>query len=192
MTDFEERKERRINMQVNVLEWLDRTAAQMPDRLALWDEQEQMNYKEYREKSMGLAKAVLSVLPGNGRRPVVVYLEKSIRVLASFMGIAYSGNFYSPIDVDMPKQRVDKILEVLQPELVITTKEGQKEFEKFDFSGKYILYEEVESLEEAPEVPAIMGIALEKHSGYGSAVCAVHLRFHRDPQGRVHHPQKCH
>ncbi len=152
MTDFEERKERRINMQVNVLEWLDRTAAQMPDRLALWDEQEQMNYKEYREKSMGLAKAVLSVLPGNGRRPVVVYLEKSIRVLASFMGIAYSGNFYSPIDVDMPKQRVDKILEVLQPELVITTKEGQKEFEKFDFSGKYILYEEVESLEEAPDV----------------------------------------
>lgn len=139
-------------MQSNVLEWLDRTAAKMPDRLALKDEQDQLNYRQYREKSMGIAKAVLSAIPANGRRPVVVYLEKSIKVLVSFMGIAYSGNFYSPIDVEMPSQRVDKILEVLQPELVITTGELQPEFEKFHFSGTYILYENVDSVEEDLEV----------------------------------------
>lgn len=99
-------------MQANVLEWLEGTAARLPDRTALWDETEQMTYREYRDGSVKIAGAILDTL-GQSKCPIVVYIEKSVKVLVSFMGIAYSGNFYSPIDIDMPSQRVDRILEVL-------------------------------------------------------------------------------
>ena len=59
---------------------------------------------------MGIADAIIATGMGS-KKPVVVYLNKSVKVLASFMGIAYTGNFYSPIDIDMPAQRVNRILE---------------------------------------------------------------------------------
>lgn len=138
-------------MQSNVLKWLEQSAEKMPDRTALWDEQEQVTFKEYRDKSMGIAEAVLK--GGHGtKKPVVVYLEKCVKVLVSFMGIAYSGNFYSPIDTEMPAVRVNKILEILKPELVITTRGLAAEFGAFDYHGKFLFYEEVEEKEESKMV----------------------------------------
>lgn len=134
-------------MQASVLEWLEATAAKMPDKCALVDENEQMSFRQYRSKSIGIAGKILEI-EKSGKTPIVVYLEKSIKVLVSFMGIAYSGNFYSPIDVEMPGQRVEKILEVLRPEIVITSRKLMQQFENFHYSGKYIIYEEVEEKEE--------------------------------------------
>lgn len=129
-------------MQANVLEWLEGTAARLPDKTALWDETEQMTYLEYRNGSVKIASAILDLLEER-KCPIVVYMEKSVKVLVSFMGIAYSGNFYSPIDVEMPSQRVDRILEALQPKLVITTKALRTVFEEFAFSGEFLIYEDV-------------------------------------------------
>ena len=48
----------------------------------------------------------------------------------------------------MPQSRVDKILEVLKPEIVITTNKLKTNFEKFNFYGSYIIYEETICSEE--------------------------------------------
>ncbi len=64
-------------------------------------------------------------------------------VLVSFMGAAYSCNFYSPIDVDMPGSRVNKILEVLEPAVVITTGTLREVFSAYDYKGEFLLLEEV-------------------------------------------------
>ena len=74
--------------------------------------------------------------------------------MASFMGVAYSDCFYSPIDIEMPQSRVDKILEVLAPEIVITTKALQDNFQTFNFHGSYILYEDIVSTAEDEAVVA--------------------------------------
>jgi len=142
-------------MQASVLEWLERTAKDMPDHLAVCDEQERFSYKEYRSRSLGIADAILK--SGYGRkRPVAVYLEKSAKVLVSFMGIAYSGNFYSPIDTSMPKSRIEKILEVLRPGLVITTRELAKGLSAFAYAGEYLYYEDITPTEMSDEVSASM------------------------------------
>lgn len=135
-------------MQSNVLEWLERSAKSMPEKTALLDERERVTFKKYHDKSMGIAEAVLEAGYGT-KKPVVVYIEKSVKVLISFMGIAYSGNFYSPIDTEMPAARVNKILEVLKPELVITTKELEGEFKAFDYHGGFLFYEETKEKEES-------------------------------------------
>lgn len=128
----------------SVLTWLNETAEKCPDRIAVVDECGSITYKEFKEKSYAIARTILDVNNSSTKKPIVVYLNKGKEVLVSFLGIAYSGCFYSPIDVDMPKPRVDKILEVLKPKIVITSRELQPIFRRFDYSGSFIIYEDVE------------------------------------------------
>lgn len=138
-------------MQASVTEWLVNSAKNNPDAVAIVDENGVITYKEYYDKSVGLAKLILDKQVGN-RKPIIVYMEKCKEVIVSFMGIAFSGNFYSPIDVTMPESRVNKILETLQPSLVITTAELKTRFQKFSYGGDFLIYEDVESIGSSAEV----------------------------------------
>ena len=136
-------------MKNSVLSWLDETAKRLPNKLALQDISGNITYQEYRSKSLAIAYKIVELNKGEMKKPVVVYLEKGKEVLVSFMGVAYSGCFYSPIDTEMPQSRVDKILEVLKPEIVITTNKLKTNFEKFNFIvSSYIIYEETICSEE--------------------------------------------
>ncbi len=135
-------------MKYSVLSWLDETAKRLPNKLALQDISGNITYQEYRSKSLAIAYKIVELNKGEMKKPIVVYLEKGKEVLVSFMGVAYSGCFYSPIDTEMPQSRVDKILEVLKPEIVITTNKLKTNFEKFNFYGSYIIYEETICSEE--------------------------------------------
>jgi len=129
-------------MRSNILKWLDITAKNYPDKNAIWDTKEEITFSQYRNKALAIARKIIEL--GLEKEPVVVYLEKSAKVLVSFAGIGYSRNFYSPIDVTMPESRVNKILEVLAPKVVITTKELKEQFSSFDYDGDYIIYDETE------------------------------------------------
>ncbi|MBD5488016.1 MAG: amino acid adenylation domain-containing protein [Lachnospiraceae bacterium] len=128
-------------MKANVTYWLDETMRRQPDKIAFADEKKEITFRELGTQ----AKALATHMIGKNlfKKPVVIYLEKGVDVLVSFMGAAYSCNFYSPIDVDMPASRVNKILEVLQPSLVVTNRELQPVFEQFDYKGDYLLFEEI-------------------------------------------------
>ena len=138
-------------MQTNVLEWLENSSQRFADKLAICDEWEGITYRQYHDRAVGLAKAIIDG-GTDSRQSVVVYLEKSVKVLVSLMGIAYAGDFFSPIDVEMPKQRVNKILEVLQPKIVITSRKLKSEFENFNYEGEYIIYEDVMAVSEDESV----------------------------------------
>jgi len=170
-------------MHASVLEWLEKSSVTYADKTALVDEWERYTYKEYRDKAVGIADAIIATGLGS-KKPVVVYLNKSVKVLASFMGIAYTGNFYSPIDIDMPAQRVNRILEVLEPEVVITTKELKEEFAKFDYKGSYLIYEDInpiaksEAVEEATakiiDTDLLYVLFTSGSTGMPKGVCITH------------------
>ena len=170
-------------MHASVLEWLEESAVKYADKTAIVDEQESYTYKEYHDKAIGIADAIMATGMGS-KKPVVVYLNKSIKVLASFMGIAYTGNFYSPIDIDMPAQRVNRILEVLEPEVVITTKELKEEFAKFDYTGSYLIYEDIcpmeksnavkESMEKIIDTDLLYVLFTSGSTGMPKGVCITH------------------
>ena len=141
-------------MKANVTYWLDETAGRLPDKTAFADEHKEITFGQLRRQAMALATCMIR--SSLFRKPVVIYLEKGVDVLVSFMGAAYSCNFYSPIDVDMPASRVNKILEVLQPSLVITNRELQPVFEQFAYQGGYLLFEE--AIESPVDVDAIESV----------------------------------
>lgn len=127
----------------SILKWLDETAERHSGKTAIVDARGSVTYSEYREKGLAIARKIIGCSNGKTKFPVAVYLEKGKEVLISFLGIAYSGCFYSPIDADMPQVRAEKILEVLEPEIVITSKKLKESFARFGFGGKYIVYEDV-------------------------------------------------
>ena len=129
-----------ISMKANVTYWLDQSAERLPDKVAFADERKEITFGQLKAQAMALATRMLE--KGLFKKPVVIYLEKGVDVLVSFMGAAYSCNFYSPIDIDMPASRVNKILEVLQPVLVITTAKLRKNFASYAYEGEYLLFEE--------------------------------------------------
>lgn len=138
-------------MQASVTEWLDKTWEKYPHKTAIIDKGKEFSYEEYRRRSLAIARALIEKKIGV-QKPVAVYLEKGAVMLFSFIGAAYSKNFYSPIDVEMPAGRVNKILEILKPEIVITTKELKPQFEKFEYEGGYLLYEDIEPLEDDEKI----------------------------------------
>lgn len=128
-------------MKANVTYWLDETAGRFPDKTAYADEKKEITFAQLRIQ----ARAIACELTARGlfKKPVAIFLEKGVDVLVSFMGAAYSCNFYSPIDVDMPGSRVNKILEVLEPSVVITTAALREVFSAYDYRGDFLILEEV-------------------------------------------------
>ena len=102
----------------SVIDYLDRTAERIPDKIAVVDETKSLTFTQLREA----ARRVASGLSEHGifHRPVAVYLEQSAESIVSFLGAAYSGNFYTVLDSKMPAERLRKITEVLEPAVILT------------------------------------------------------------------------
>ena len=112
-------------MVINVTEWLDETTEKFPDKIAISDENKQITFKKFRDSSISLAEKIIDF--GAYKKPIAIVLRKSADTLIAFMGVAYSGNFYTVIDLDMPSTRKRKIFEVFQPEIVILSSEDELE-----------------------------------------------------------------
>lgn len=130
-------------MKNSVVQWLEETAARYPDKVAFADEKKSYVWREVREKAMAIACCIEEALPG-GKRPVAVYMEKSADMLVAYLGIAYSGNFYSPIATDMPGPRIEKIIGTLRPAMVVSTKALAQNVGRgrtLDFEGPVLLFD---------------------------------------------------
>ena len=108
----------------NITEWLDETAARLPEKIGYADAEKEWSFREIRETALRVAGRMAEA--GLFRAPVAIYMEKRVEVLACMFAAAYSGNFYTPIDVRMPESRVAKIIEILKPRWIIT-REGLRE-----------------------------------------------------------------
>ena len=103
----------------NITKWLDETAKKYPDNTAIVDGERSVTFWELRYKALCLAEAIVE--KGLFKEPIAVMMPKSMDVIVCFLGVAYSGNFYSVIDTEMPPARQQKIMETLEPRLIITT-----------------------------------------------------------------------
>lgn len=101
----------------NVLQYLEQTALRLPDKLAFSDGNHGLTFGELSRQ----AKAIGSFLLAQGiqNSPVAVYMKKSPQTIAAFFGVLYSGNYYVPLDPEMPKYRVDMILSQVQPKATV-------------------------------------------------------------------------
>ncbi len=102
-------------MIINVLEYLERSERKVPDNIVFAQEGRSLTYSEMKDNARRIGTCILDDTNNARREPIVVFVERNIESLVSFMAIAYSGNFYVPIDMQMPRLRIELILKTLQP-----------------------------------------------------------------------------
>ena len=125
----------------NILEYLEKTAKRLPDKIAFSGAEGTITFAEL-EKT---AKRIGTYLTRFGGRscPIAVMMQKTPVSVAAFLGAVYSGNFYTPIDVTMPKERVLSILHTLQPQVLLIDEKSRKAANHLGYEGEIIVLEEL-------------------------------------------------
>lgn len=104
---------------MTIIDYLRHSAQIFPDKTAFADEQRSLTYQELETKVNSIATALIArVMTAN--RPIAVLIDRNVESVCAFLGIAMSRNFYVPIDITQPKQRILTILGQMQPEAVIS------------------------------------------------------------------------
>jgi len=92
-------------MQTNILEYLEKTVSRVPDKIAYADDKTGIPFRDVYHDS----RAIGSFLHEKGiyREPVIVFMKKSPMAVVAFFGAVYGGDFYVPLDEEMPQYRLE-------------------------------------------------------------------------------------
>lgn len=107
---------------MNLLERIDQWGIIAPERVAHISGAEALTYGELRARSDALA-SHLDGRFGDDRAPIAVLGHREPAMVVAFLGTVKSGRAYVPIDTALPQQRIDKILSISRPALVLTAQE---------------------------------------------------------------------
>lgn len=125
----------------NVLEFIENSAKNFPDKVAFSDESNSITYIELLKMSKTIGTALVKK-NNTKNKPIAVFLDKTVFALTAFFGTVYSGNFYTVIDSMMPADRISTIFESLHPVAIITDNEHLKIAESIENCGEIILLED--------------------------------------------------
>ncbi|MDD6213436.1 MAG: amino acid adenylation domain-containing protein [Clostridiales bacterium] len=133
-----------------MLAWLEKTEERVPDSIAVAMEDETWSYGHLMKTARQMASALIPL--GKRRCPMVVLFEKSPWCVAAMLSVVYSGNFYVVLDDRMPEERMKKILDSLEPVLMITDR-AHEEMAEHLLPPECIRYrEDLEMAEERQEL----------------------------------------
>ncbi len=126
-----------------VIDYLEESVKKYPDKIAYIDRKNKITFSDLRSQAFCIATELIE--EGIFKKPVLVFLEKSVSCIVAFMGAAYSGNFYSPIDTKMPVERIEKIISTLSPVVIITDEKHKEIARQFSKNAKIMTIESLGS-----------------------------------------------
>ena len=108
-------------MQINVLEYFTQGALkQCPDKVAIVDHDRRYTFAELDGFARNCAALILKRRV-TLNQPVAVFLPKSAGAIIANLGVLYTGNCYSNLDIKSPRPRLQSMLQNLGNGLIITT-----------------------------------------------------------------------
>lgn len=92
------------------------------DQLAMVNGEKSLTYKELWSESDRLAGYIKQICQDDFT-PVIVYGHKHPKMLVAFLACVKSGRAYVPVDITVPRNRVEAIIDSVKPKLILTTEE---------------------------------------------------------------------
>lgn len=127
-------------MDKNILDCLERTEKTYSNKLAFVDNKREVTYKELLENS----KKIGTYLSTNEKnQPIAIFIDKTVSCLETMFGVLYSGNFYTVIDTKSPMERINLILNTLEPIKIITDSKNLSKLKSFGIEDNIYLYEDM-------------------------------------------------
>lgn len=102
----------------NIIKAIDQWASDRPEAIAYQSEIDRFSYHTLRQWSDNLAQYLTKTI--TAKTPIIVFGELEFEMIASFLGAAKSGHAYIPIESNTPLDRIQLILEVAQPAMIVS------------------------------------------------------------------------
>ena len=132
----------------NVLEYLEKSAANYPEKIAAADEISFCSFSELRRDAQKIGTALIRHFKPN--TPVPIFMDKSVNTLKLFFGAVYAGCFYVLLNPELPAVRISHIAETLEAEIAVTENSKVQSLKETLPKIKIITFEELIN-EEADE-----------------------------------------
>ena len=132
-------------MQKNILEYLEKTAVRVPDKIAFSTGKESMTFREVQTQSRAIGSHLASM--GLYGESVLIFMDKHPRTVTAFWGVIYAGCFYVCLDEKMPRARIDSIIDNVKPRAVIADKKNYKAAEALSLEFT-LLYDDISAGDE--------------------------------------------
>ncbi|MGV0947245.1 AMP-binding protein [Empedobacter falsenii] len=130
-------------MKRNLIEYLVETVKHKGANTAIIENDKEITFNQLYH-NIGVLGSLIVQKSDVVNKPIAIYLPKSINCVVADLGVMLSGNAYLNLDVKSPTQRIENILELVQPEFIITTRNLLKGIETIFPTDKVILIDEVD------------------------------------------------
>ena len=99
------------------VKYLENTAIKFPKKKAIVHGEKQISFSDLRKNSLSITSLIDEKIQN---QPIAIFLPKSIAAIECYLASLYSGNFYVPLDVKSPIERIKKVIIDLEPALIFT------------------------------------------------------------------------
>ena len=120
------------------LSYLNQTADLLPDKLAFSDGEQGLTFRELRQAAANVGACLRH--SGAKAEPVGVLMERGAPEIAAFLGVLEAGCFYVPLDEQMPRERLDRIVRTLCPRFILTDRKNLTAAEGLCPAAEHLLY----------------------------------------------------
>lgn len=128
---------------ISVLDYLEENAVNLPSKIAVSEENEQITWADLRNRSRELSYGIINSSSYRRNIPVVIFMDKSIKHVVSIYASLYSACFYVPIDISTPIERLNNILTTLGEYIIITSRNESEKLIKTGYNGEFLIYEDL-------------------------------------------------
>lgn len=127
-----------MNFKINIIELFEEAYKKNPEKIAVIEDNKSITFEKLAIRAKSLA-SFLVASEGCKNRPIAVFMPKCIETVYSDLGITYSGNVYMNLDVKTPIARIKNILDLIQPQAVVTNSKFIEILEKSFPTGLKII-----------------------------------------------------
>ncbi len=128
-------------MQNHVLDYLNDIVEKKPDKAAFVDEENSLTFREVYEYTTRIGSFFHKA--AYYHRPVLIFMEKSPQMICAFFGTIAAGDFYVPLDAEMPESRIGLIIDNCKPDYLICDEKTYAKAGDLPFDGEILLFSDL-------------------------------------------------
>lgn len=117
----------------NIIEYFIKTVKNNGNKIAVIEGESKISFSDLDRKSKILASNIIDCVTGSNH-PVAIFLPKTIDSVIADVAITYSGNIYMNLDIKTPLDRINNIVSLIEPKLIITNSIYLKQVESLRLS----------------------------------------------------------
>lgn len=129
-------------MHRTILEILEKTAEKFPNKTIYEDINRKSTYKEFIQTAQKIGSSLANKI-NSINKPIAIYIDRSVTCLETMMGVTYSGNYFTVLDIKSPKERINLILQTLPEISIVVEKKNVEKLKELNFNGEIYIYEEL-------------------------------------------------